>query len=185
VVSETGAYLVTDMLVGALRFGTGASAARLGFHHLAAGKTGTSDRARDTWFAGYTPELVTTVWVGHDEDAPTKLSGASGALPVWCGAMGGWLGQGWDAQFEPPAGIVFRSVDPITGQMANSTCPDVEPAAYVEDTAPQEYCSLHSPSFSDRLDRLFGPDSPDRDTGWPPSENKRGFWSKLKGVVGL
>jgi penicillin-binding protein 1B len=180
-VTSTGAYLVTDMLVGALRYGTGASAARLGFRHIAAGKTGTSDRARDTWFAGFTPELVTTVWVGHDEDKPTKLSGASGALPVWCGAMGAWMGQGWDLQFEPPAGIVFRSVDPLTGQMANSTCPDIEAAAYVEDTAPEEYCALHSPSFSDRLDRIFGPDEVQRDTGWPPVQPKRGFWKRLFG----
>jgi penicillin-binding protein 1B len=181
VASGIGAYLVTDMLVGALRHGTGASASRLGFRHLAAGKTGTSDRARDTWFAGFTPELVTTVWVGHDEDKPTKLSGASGALPVWCAAMNAWLGQGWDAQFETPAGVVFRSVDPVTGQMANSTCPDVESAAYVEDTAPSDYCSLHSPSFGDRLDRFFGPDEPRQESGWPPPPRKRGFWERILG----
>ena len=180
VVSSTGAYLVTDMLVGALRYGTGASAARLGFHHVAAGKTGTSDRARDTWFAGFTPDLVTTVWVGHDDDAPTKLSGASGALPVWCGTMNAWLGQGWDRQFESPADVVFRSVDPITGHMANSTCPDVESAAFVEDTAPEEYCSLHSPSFGDRLDRFFGPDEAHPDGGWPPPR-KRSFWDRIRG----
>jgi penicillin-binding protein 1A len=59
------------MLIGALQHGTGASAARLGFHHLAAGKTGTSDLARDTWFVGFTPDLVTAVWVGNDDNAPT------------------------------------------------------------------------------------------------------------------
>jgi penicillin-binding protein 1B len=179
VVTSAGAYLVTDMLVGALKYGTGASAARLGFQHLAAGKTGTSDQARDTWFVGFTPELVTAVWMGFDDNAPTGLSGASAALPVWVRTMQPWLGAGWDQQFEVPPGITFRNVDPITGGMANSTCPDVEMAAYLEDSEPKAYCSVHSPSFGDRLDRLFGDDE-----GQPFPAPKRGLFSRLKSLFG-
>ena len=187
VASATGTYLVTDMLVGALKYGTGASSARLGFRHLAAGKTGTSDKARDTWFVGYTPDLVSAVWVGHDDDAPTKLSGASGALPVWCGEMAAWMGQSWDSPFAQPERIAFRAIDPVTGGVANSTCPDVETAAYAEDGVPQEYCSLHSPSFSDRLDRIFGQDQAQPEAGGTPAPEPRrgGFWSRVKGKLGI
>jgi penicillin-binding protein 1B len=187
VVSSTGAYLVTDMLVGAMHSGTGASAARLGFDHLAAGKTGTSDNARDTWFVGYTPEVVTAVWVGHDDNSPTSLSGSSAALPVWVHTMSAWLGAGWDAQFDLPPGIVFRDIDPLTGDLANSTCIDRETAAFLEDNAPQFYCSLHEPSFGDRLDRMFGPDHADPERGRqdPNQPKKGGWWSRVKDALGV
>jgi len=184
VVSSQGAYLVTDMLVGALQHGTGASAAALGFHHLAAGKTGTSDDARDTWFVGYTPELVMSVWVGYDDNQPTGFSGSSGALPVWANAMQTWLGDGWDASFDVPPGIVFRSIDPLTGDMANSTCPGTESAAYLEASEPQYYCSLHAPSFGDRLDHFFGPDPSQPQTGTQTPPVKEGWLTRFKKLLG-
>jgi penicillin-binding protein 1B len=185
VVSSQGAYLVTDMLVGALQYGTGASAATLGFRHLAAGKTGTSDDARDTWFVGYTPETVMSVWVGYDDNTPTGFSGSSGALPVWAAAMQAWLGDGWDASFDVPPGIAFRSVDPMTGDMANSTCPQAESAAFIEGTEPQYYCSLHAPSFGDRLDQFFGPDPSRPQTGQQPLQSEKdGWWGRFKKALG-
>ena len=179
VVSSAGAYIVTDMLVGALRYGTGRSAARLGYQHLGGGKTGTSDQARDTWFVGFTPELVTAVWVGYDDNAPTGLSGSSAALPVWVRTMGAWLGQGWDVQFDVPPGIVFRNIDPVTGGIANSTCPDVELAAYLDTNAPESYCSLHSPSIGDRLERYWSPDG-----SQPEPKRRKGVGGRLKSLVG-
>jgi penicillin-binding protein 1B len=179
VASSAGAYVVTDMLVGALRNGTGRSAMRLGFRHLGAGKTGTSDQARDTWFVGFTPELVTAVWVGYDDNAPTGFSGSSAALPVWVNTMSAWLGSGWDVQFDVPPGIVFCNIDPLTGGLANSTCPDVEMAAYLDGTAPDGYCPLHSPSFGDRLDRMFGPDGKQ-----PESQPRKSIWDRFKSLIG-
>jgi membrane carboxypeptidase/penicillin-binding protein len=173
------------MLVGAMRYGTGARAATLGFGHLAAGKTGTSDKARDTWFVGYTPDLVTAVWVGYDDNAPTGLSGSSAALPVWSHMMAAWLGEGWDRPFDVPPGITFRDIDPLSGGMANSSCPQVETAAYLEDHAPTEYCSLHAASLGDRLDHLLGPNEARPPQGtWPP-QPKQGFWARLKDALGV
>ena len=175
VLYAAGTYVVTDALVGALRFGTGAPAAQLGFQHLAAGKTGTSDDARDAWFVGYTPELVTAVWVGYDDNAPTRLTGASAALPVWVGIMRPWLGDGTDSQFDLPPGVLFCNIDPVTGGLANSTCPDIEQAAYVEGTAPQDYCPLHSPSFGDRWDRVWGRDGAQPESS-PPRKRSLVGW---------
>jgi membrane carboxypeptidase/penicillin-binding protein len=125
---------------------------------------------------GYTPELVTAVWVGYDDNAPTRLTGASAALPVWVGIMRPWLGDGTDSQFDLPPGGGFCNIDPGTGGLANSTCPDIEQAAYVEGTAPLAYCSLHSPSFGDRWDRVWGRDSAQPESSSPPRKRSLVGW---------
>jgi len=83
VLSAQSAYMVTSMLQGALDHGTGSGARRRGVRGALAGKTGTTNDRRDSWFAGYSPESVTIVWVGYDDDTHTDLSGASAAVPLW------------------------------------------------------------------------------------------------------
>ncbi len=63
--------------------GSAAYAGAKGLGHYWAGKTGTTSDYRDTWFAGFSPYETTIVWVGYDDNKPTKLTGASGAVPVW------------------------------------------------------------------------------------------------------
>ncbi len=175
------AYVVTDMLVDALRTGTGRSAAVHGFHHLATGKTGTTDDARDAWFAGYTPEIVATVWVGHDDNRATNLTGARAALPIWSRFMRTWLGDGWDLDFEPPPGITFRRIDPTTGQLATRHCDEEEIAAFLEGTEPQEGCSDHRGWWS----RDDGDEADARDERWQGWNKKRGLFSRLKDALGV
>ena len=55
----------------------------MGFKHPAAGKTGTTSNGNDAWFAGFTPQLTTVVWLGFDQNLATHLTGASGAVPIW------------------------------------------------------------------------------------------------------
>lgn len=185
VASSQGTYIVTDMLVGALRTGTGSSAAQYGYRHVAAGKTGTSDKARDTWFVGYTPDLVMSVWVGYDDNAPTGLSGASGALPIWAMAMGSWQGGGWDTPFDLPPGVTFRTIDPVTGDLAHGGCPDSESAAYLDDSEPEYSCSLHPPAFGDDFERFFDPDKRrERDDRFQ-LPRKGTWWNRLKNVLGV
>jgi penicillin-binding protein 1B len=86
-VDKASARRITEMLEGVLERGTGSSAASLGFHGVAAGKTGTSNDLRDAWFVGYTPDLVVTVWVGYDDNRPLGLTGAAAALPIWVDLM--------------------------------------------------------------------------------------------------
>jgi len=81
-------FLVVEALRGVMREGTGRSArARLGGDLVAAGKTGTTDGLRDSWFAGFTEDRLAVVWLGHDDNTPAGLSGASGALQVWIDMM--------------------------------------------------------------------------------------------------
>ena len=76
-------YLVTNMMRSVLNEGTAAGARSAGFTLDAAGKTGTTNDLRDAWFVGFTPELLTVVWVGFDDNQPVGLSGAQAALPIW------------------------------------------------------------------------------------------------------
>ena len=70
-----------------LNEGTGAGARANGFTVDAAGKSGTTNDLRDAWFVGFTPELLTVVWVGLDDNQPLGLSGAQAALPIWTAFM--------------------------------------------------------------------------------------------------
>ena len=71
------------MMRSVLNEGTGAAARGSGFTLDAAGKTGTTNDLRDAWFVGFTPELLTVVWVGLDDNQALGLSGAQAALPIW------------------------------------------------------------------------------------------------------
>ncbi len=78
-------YLVTNMMRSVLSEGTGAAVRASGFSLDAAGKTGTTNDLRDAWFVGFTPELLTVVWVGLDDNQALGLSGAQAALPDLAG----------------------------------------------------------------------------------------------------
>jgi membrane peptidoglycan carboxypeptidase len=75
--------MVRDMMSSVIDEGTGRGARAAGFLHPAAGKTGTTDNLRDAWFAGFTRDLLTVVWVGRDDDRPLGFTGAQAALPIW------------------------------------------------------------------------------------------------------
>jgi penicillin-binding protein 1B len=154
-VSPQAAFLVNHVLQGVMTRGTGASSQRLGFHGVAAGKTGTTDDTRDSWFVGYTPELLALVWVGYDDNARTGLTGASGALPVWVDFMkrAGYAES--RVAFREPEGIVYKVVDPQTGLLAVRGCPGPQVEVFAEGSEPQEDCTLHKKGFFRRLKEKF------------------------------
>ena len=100
-------FLVTSMLRSVINEGTAASARGMGFSHDAAGKTGTTNDLRDAWFVGFTPELLTAVWVGFDDNQPVGLSGSQAALPIWTRFMMAALAGRPNVSFAAPSGIVF------------------------------------------------------------------------------
>ena len=75
------------MMRSVINEGTGAGVAPRGFTLDAAGKTGTTNDLRDAWFVGFTPDLLTVVWVGFDDNQPVGLSGSQAALPIWTDFM--------------------------------------------------------------------------------------------------
>ncbi len=122
VLSPETAFLVTDLMRGVVREGTGAAASKLG--KPAAGKTGTTNDSFDAWFTAFTRDLVTTAWVGYDlnkHPLGRYETGGRAALPIWLAYMMRAL-QGRDQpEFNPPPqlDLVRRRVDKKTGRLAN------------------------------------------------------------------
>src|SRR5262249_21898982 len=136
-------FLVTNMMRSVLNEGTAASARGAGFTLDAAGKTGTTNDLRDAWFVGFTPELLTVVWVGLDDNQPLGLSGSQAALPIWTAFMIRALAGHQSVGFEAPDGIAFADIDRDTGKLASPNCPRVFHEAFLAGTEPTEVCQLH------------------------------------------
>ncbi len=136
-------YLVTNMLRSVMNEGTGAAARGNGFALDAAGKTGTTNDLRDAWFVGFTPELLTVVWVGLDDNQALGLSGAQAALPIWTQFMARALAGHANQAFTVPEGIVFVEIDKDTGKLATPSCPRVFRESFRAGTEPTELCAAH------------------------------------------
>jgi penicillin-binding protein 1B len=115
-----------------------------------AGKTGTSDELRDSWFAGFSARHVVTVWVGLDDNRPAGLTGSSGALRVW-GDILSRLDAGSNVAsvtVEPPAEIETVWIDRHTGKRVATDCPHGLPLPFVAGTQPTEEsrCDWNEPN---------------------------------------
>jgi len=114
-------FLLTHGLQRVMEEGTGSGYAPTASRFYA-GKTGTSDNLRDSWFAGFSGDRLAVVWLGRDDNRSTKLSGASGALIVW-----GRIMQGLDAlplEQSEPVGVDWRSIDTKTLKQTYRLNPD-------------------------------------------------------------
>lgn len=137
VVDAAPAYVVHSLLRGVVQRGTASRLKRYGLGYVA-GKTGTTNDYRDAWFVGYTPDMVTTVWVGFDHGAPLRLSSAEAAIPVW----GAYMSAIPHVHGEPsaPKGVTFRQIDPETGMIWRDDCPGPQREVFLDGTAPTHAC---------------------------------------------
>jgi membrane carboxypeptidase/penicillin-binding protein len=131
------AYVMHSLLRGVVRRGTASRLKRYGLSYVA-GKTGTTNDYRDAWFVGYTPDMVTTVWVGFDHGAPLRLSSAEAAIPIW----GAYMAAIPHSHGEPkaPPGVTFRDIDPETGMLWDDGCPGPVHEVFLDGTAPTRHC---------------------------------------------
>ena len=141
VVTPEQAYLITHLLLGVIDGGTAARSKALGLSVPAAGKTGSTDR--NAWFVGYTPRLVTVVWIGFDDRDNVRLSGARGALPIWVDFMSTVAAVVPSGPFPIPTSVVFRDIDETNGKLATPFCPLVIQEAFLPSSVPTELCSEH------------------------------------------
>jgi membrane carboxypeptidase/penicillin-binding protein len=114
--------LVRSALEGAVNRGTGYPLRQLGYRGPVAGKTGTTNDARDAWFVGFTPELVAAVWVGYDDGTPLGLTGAQAAVPIFGRFLIGALGPNGGEDFAEPPGLERVAVNESTGLRASFFC---------------------------------------------------------------
>ena len=138
-------FLVTNMMKSVLTEGTAATSRALGFTiGEAAGKTGTTNDLRDAWFVGFTPELLTAVWVGYDDfSQPLGLTGAQAALPIWVDFMKRALAGRPEVPFSVPDEVSFVDIDKDNGKLATPLCPNVLREAFVGGTEPVVACDVH------------------------------------------
>jgi penicillin-binding protein 1B len=137
------AFLVTSLLEDVLDKGTGAGARARGFTLPAAAKTGTS---RDGWFAGYTSNLLTVIWIGFDDNRDLGLTGGATAAPIWADFMlrATALSAYRDVKtFTMPEGVQSVLIDPESLQLATPNCPTTREEVYVAGSAPTDFCELH------------------------------------------
>lgn len=154
-VSPQSAYLVTSLMEGVIQRGTATKAKMLGLTGAIAGKTGTTDGYRDAWFAGYTSDLVIGVWVGFDDERAIRLTGAQAALPIWMDIAKRIIPE-QAPPFPQPSGVIVRAIDPKTGQLATSQCPERVDEVFIEGTEPNVYCEIHGGGIWERLRHTFG-----------------------------
>ncbi len=123
--SPETAYIMTSLLQGGVRQGTGARLSHYLKRKDLAGKTGTTNRAEDTWFVGFNPEYTTGVWVGYDEKRPLGRHEAGGraALPIWAYFMKGILENRPEKEFPVPPEVTFQDVLTYTGTPKDGYAP--------------------------------------------------------------
>jgi penicillin-binding protein 1A len=155
------------MLRSVVDRGTGRVIRDYGIDGPVAGKTGTTNNGADVWFVGYTPTLVAGFWFGYD--APRQISGdASGgrlAAPAWAEFYrDGWRERRGGASWDPPDGMVARTIDAETGELAGEWCPVTQREWFKPGTEPTSECREHSEpiwedewmsDMGDRLSRVF------------------------------
>jgi penicillin-binding protein 1B len=159
------AYLVTSLLKDVLNKGTGAAVRAHGFTLPAAAKTGTS---RDGWFAGFTSNLLTVIWIGFDDNRDLGLTGGAAAAPVWADFMirATALPAYRDVNdFAMPEGVQSVLIDPESLELATPNCPATREEVYVAGSAPTQFCELHGGSNAvsaagSWLSHIFGGDQP-------------------------
>jgi penicillin-binding protein 1B len=139
-------YVMDDMLKDVFTYGTAGKARALGFNRPFAGKTGTTSNYRDAWFIGYSPRILSLVWIGFDDGHSVRLSGGDACVPIWTAHMNRVAGLVPDVDFKRPDDVVERQVDPLSGMLASPYCPQTKSEIFVSGTEPSSVCPLHAGS---------------------------------------
>ncbi len=134
-IDQDSAYLIDFALKQVVAQGTAAGLNQRFDRSLSlGGKTGTTDNFRDSWFAGYSGNLLGVVWLGRDDNKPIKLSGSSGAMRVWSDVMS-------QIKLEPSPtipsnNIISVSIDPQSGLVANYRCASQQDLPFIQGSQP-------------------------------------------------
>src|ERR1041385_3263924 len=139
-------YVMNDVLKDVLNYGSGAKARQLGFERAFAGKTGTTSNYRDAWFIGYSPRILSLVWVGFDDGHSGRLAGGDACVPIWTAHMNRIVGTVPDVDWKRPDDVVERQVDPESGMLATPYCPTSRSEIFAAGTEPTSVCPLHAGS---------------------------------------
>ncbi len=145
VLTPAAAYITTQMLKDVLTYGTAKSLRGFSQTHPSAGKTGTTDNYVDAWFVGYTPNLVTGLWIGYDQpkSGGRGFTGGAVAAPIWERFMTKALASRSILDFPMPESVLKLSIDPTTGFLARESCPQKLDEFFIAGHEPKEPCPQH------------------------------------------
>jgi penicillin-binding protein 1B len=190
-IDSGSAYLINHALQQVVNTGT-ATAINTNLPNTLklAGKTGTTNDARDAWFAGYSGNYTTVVWLGHDDNRPIGLSGATGALPVWIDVMRRL--KLTPVEPQQPSDIQWQWIDQARGQISAQGCTGAVFIPMLIDSLPKEftacayqyYQNQNTASYTDETGTYAVPDDPMpaeegnylRPSDPDMSESSRGIW---------
>jgi penicillin-binding protein 1B len=158
VIEPGPAYLITSALQGVVREGTANDLNKFLSPDIhVAGKTGTTNDLRDSWFAGYTGDRLAVIWIGRDDNQPINMTGASGAMTVW----GDMMAKLDPEPLEPPQpdNVEMVWVDSATGRRADDNCQGAVSLPFINGSAPVETApcaaALQGQSIKNWFKRLF------------------------------
>ena len=142
-VDPAAAYITNTILQDVMRIGTGRSA----YNYLPAdmnlvGKTGTTNEMRDSWFAGFSGDYLSVVWVGRDDNKTTGLTGGSGALQIWAELMRQISKQ--PVQLIAPDNVLMKWIDPATDWLTAENCPGARLLPFIDGSEPSNYADCGS-----------------------------------------
>jgi penicillin-binding protein 1B len=156
-ISSDITYLMHYNLQAAMRIGTGRRAYQeLPEQLVVAGKTGTTNRQRDSWFAGYSADHLGIVWVGNDNNTPTPYTGSSGALPIWTDIFKRLSTRG--ISHRQPDNIAYYWADNRDGLLSAEGCDDTILVPYVRGSEPEQTdtCQLIDKPVNHWFKKWFG-----------------------------
>nr|HID60191.1 penicillin-binding protein 1A [Desulfobacterales bacterium] len=156
VIEKSTAFIMTNLLQGVVREGTGRRVRKL--NRPAAGKTGTTNNLVDAWFVGFTPRYITGVWVGFDDERSLgkNETGSRAAAPIWLGFMKRVLKDKPIRVFPVPDNVVFAKIDAKTGLLAIPESEQTFFECFKEGTVPTEYTK--KPGLATKPDQFFKSD---------------------------
>jgi penicillin-binding protein 1A len=139
VVSPETSYVITNLMQSVVSSGTGHRASVIG--RPVAGKTGTTNGAKDAWFVGYIPQLVTGVWVGYDQERSLGSGGTGGqaAAPIWGDFMQRAIMSLPSEDFEAPENVSFVLINPRNGKLAKEGTAGAVMECFIKGTEPSSY----------------------------------------------
>jgi len=168
------ANLVSIALQHTVSSGTARRLNGEGLAHLQpAGKTGTSNDGRDSWFAGYTGEHLAVVWLGDDHNQPTGLQGASGAMRVWANIFKQLPSQRLQVSNH---GLDWQYIEAEGSASTDAECPDARRLPFVVGFAPE-----YSPCLALEVIPEEDPSLQTPETDTNDAKQRRGFWRRLFG----
>lgn len=139
-------YLLQNAMQRTMTEGTGRSVySQLPRSLALAGKTGTSNDSRDSWFAGFSQDVLAVVWLGRDDNGPTPLTGATGALQVWTDFMR--KADPLPLDMPMPENVVQAWIDAGSGQGTDPSCPNAVQVPYIRGSQPVAgpACGIQAP----------------------------------------